>query len=168
MSRQDPHTALHKATYRKFIAGGVLLAVVALVIAGVAVARVRRHAGDIDAGSSVAASAEGVASADPVSVGEDSTMPEKVVAATDAAGPVEPPARPVVLTAESARPPKALASAAATSSRSAECWTTAGNADPTNGEISGARGLPDQVAYFKSRGHGTPCPPIARAVSESP
>ena len=97
-------------------------------------------------------------------------MPAEVIPAEEAAARVEPVAKPAPK-AEPAAPSKALASAVVTSRGVAECATTmtAGvNADPTNGEISGASGLPDQVTYFKPRGHRTPCPSLARSATESP
>ena len=48
----------------------------------------------------------------------------------------------------------------------AECATaitTAVNVDPTDGEISGTTGLPDQVSYFKARVKGG-CRSVARTA----
>ena len=65
-----------------------------------------------------------------------------------------------------APPSKALASAVAKSKQVAECATaitTAVNVDPTDGEISGTTGLPDQVSYFKARVKGG-CRSVARTA----
>jgi len=57
--------------------------------------------------------------------------------------------------------------ASAAAKRVADCATmvasAAVNIDPTNGEISGSTGLPDQVSYFKAKGRKAQCAPLARA-----
>jgi hypothetical protein len=67
--------------------------------------------------------------------------------------------------AVTALPSKALAASTGAAKRVAECATrvaTAANVDPTDGEISGMTGLPDQVSYFKAKGRkAAQCRPLA-------
>ncbi len=70
---------------------------------------------------------------------------------------------PVTTAAAAAVPSKALAVSAGAAMRVAECAgvvTTAVNVDPTNGEIAGMTGLPDQVSYFKAKGRKPACRPL--------
>jgi hypothetical protein len=71
----------------------------------------------------------------------------------------ETPASPVAVV--TALPSKALAASTGAAKRVAECAamvaTAAVNTDPTNGEISGSTGLPDQVSYFKAKGRKAHC-----------
>ena len=75
-------------------------------------------------------------------------------------------ATPVAATAAvTALPSKALAASTGAAKRVAECATrvaAAVNVDPTDGEISGMTGLPDQVSYFKAKGRkAAQCRPLA-------
>jgi hypothetical protein len=76
----------------------------------------------------------------------------------------ETPAIPMAA-AVTALPSKALAASTGAAKRVAECATmvaTAVNIDPTDGEISGSTGLPDQVSYFKAKGRkAAQCRPLA-------
>jgi len=84
--------------------------------------------------------------------------------ATEVASLDEALGNPVTTAAAAAMPSKALAVSAGAAKRVAECAgvvTTVVNVDPTNGEIAGMTGLPDQVSYFKAKGRKAPCRPLA-------
>ena len=86
------------------------------------------------------------------------TLATEVASFDDALG------NPVATAAAVAMPSKALAVSAGAAKRVAECAgvvTTVVNVDPTNGEIAGMTGLPDQVSYFKAKGRKAPCRPLA-------
>ena len=86
------------------------------------------------------------------------TLATEVVSLDEALG------NPVATAAAVAVPSKALAVSAGAAKRMAECAgvvTTVANADPTNGELAGMTGLPDQVSYFKAKGRKAACSPLA-------
>jgi len=119
----------------------------------------------------------------------NATIVAKATTTADAAAPVsaaptvqvEPPATAEILAlhetlaapvaAVTALPSKALAASTGAAKRVAECATmvaTAVNVDPTNGEISGTTGLPDQVSYFKTKGRkAAQCRPLARPTASA-
>ena len=84
--------------------------------------------------------------------------------ATEVASLDEALGNPVATAAAVAVPSKALAVSAGAAKRMAECAGVvipAVNVDPTNGELAGMTGLPDQVSYFKAKGRKAPCNPLA-------
>jgi len=98
----------------------------------------------------------------PVSAPREMPLPT-----VETVGQADPPATPVPAAAP-APPSPALASSAGSPERLGECaatMTSAVNADPTAGEISGATGLPDQVTYFKPRGKSPSCPSLASTIA---
>jgi len=189
---QDGRRPQRKMKYRNVVPGLALLAALATVMAGVTAVRLGFVAVEIKRGPRLtgaepvarpveppratvtppapAASARSRVRHDPrltsanivltVHVPASSTPQAPALDATPAS-----PAKPA--TVMTALPGKALAASTGAAKRVADCATmvasAAVNIDPTNGEISGSTGLPDQVSYFKAKGRKAQCAPLARA-----
>jgi len=180
MEHEGEHKVRRRTRYRDPMAGLVVLTLLALVMLGVIAVQLRLITVEVRLGPRLRATAARVTSVSTAAA-ESRVVPVKApkvvkpvipVAAVDAADSGDAPAAPdSPLTAArnkvlEAPPSKALASAVAKSKQVAECATaitTAVNVDPTDGEISGTTGLPDQVSYFKARVKGG-CRSVARTA----
>jgi len=172
--------------YRNVIPGLALLAALATVMAGVTAVRLGFVAVEIKRGPRLSGAEPVVKPAEPPRVTVTTPAPAaptrprarqdmrltsaNIVLATHVVPSTTPeapaldetpasPAKPApVMTA---LPSKALAASTGAAKRVAECATmvasAAVNIDPTDGEISGSTGLPDQVSYFKAKGRKAHC-----------
>jgi len=178
VSREGEPKLRRRTRYRDPMAGLVVLTLLALVMFTVIAVQLRLVTVEVRLGPRLRATAAQATSVSAAAA-EPRVTPVKAprvtkpllpVAAVDAVDSGDAPlvaetpvtaARNKVL---AAAPSKALASAVAKSKQVAECATaitTAVNVDPTEGEISGTTGLPDQVSYFKARVKGG-CRSVAR------
>lgn len=171
------------ARYRDPLAGLIVITLAVLLLLGITAVRLRLVSVEVKLGARLTEPAMAVeAPATPVKPARSTS---KKVAAL--AKPVIAPVAAELTAAESAPtliadgvdtasvvpvaapaapPSKALASAVSTSKKLAQCATTVtpvSNVDPTDGEISGMTGLPDQVSYFKARAKA--CASVARTAT---
>jgi hypothetical protein len=185
MEQHDGRRARRRAPrYSNVLPGIALLAALAVLMLGVAAVRLGFVAVDVRLGARLSggAATTSVALATPIT--EKAAGPKRArpwrrarvvddaaaaaarveTLATEAALLDEALGSPVSTAAAAAVPSKALAVSAGAVKRVAECAgvvTPAGNQDPTNGEIAGMTGLPDQLNYFKARGRKPACHPLA-------
>jgi hypothetical protein len=183
---QDSRRPQRKMKYRNVVPGLALLAALATVMAGVTAVRLGFVAVEIKRGPRLTGAGPVARPAEPPRVTvtppapaaparprvrQDTRLTSASIVLTAHVPPSstlqappldEAPASPAkpapVITA---LPGKALAVSTGAAKRVAECATmvasAAVNIDPTNGEISGSTGLPDQVSYFKAKGGKTHC-----------
>jgi hypothetical protein len=162
--------------YRNVIPGLALLAALATVMAGVTAVRLGFVAVEIKRGPRLSGAEPVARAAEPPRVTVTTPAPaaparprvRQDTRLTSANIVLAAPASPVApATVITALPSKALAASTGAAKRVAECATmvasAAVNLDPTDGEISGSTGLPDQVSYFKAKGRKAQCPPLARS-----
>lgn len=154
MEHHGPGKGRRKAQYRDPLAGLIVITLAALVLLGVIAVRLRLVAVHVTLGARVT---ERAARTEPLAA--------PVKAPRSTSRKVAALAKPVLAPA-AVEPAAALASAVSTSKKLAHCATAVapvGNVDPTNGEISGTTGLPDQVSYFKARAKA--CASVARTAT---
>jgi len=189
MEQQAGRRPKRKTTqYSNVVPAIALLAGLALMMIGLTAVRLGFVAVEVKLGPRLSGAATTAAVAKPVlekPVAQKTVAPKLTPAlrrartveetVTDAAAKVETLAtevasldealgNPVATAAAVAVPSKALAVSAGAAKRMAECAgvvTTVANVDPTNGELAGMTGLPDQVSYFKAKGRKAACSPLA-------
>jgi hypothetical protein len=180
---QDSRRPRRKMKYRNVIPGLALLAALATVMAGVTAVRLGFVAVEIKRGPRLTGAEPVARPAEPPRVTVTppaSTAPARprtrqdtrltsanIVLAAHVQPSITPqapaldetPASPAAVV--TALPGKALAASTGAARRVAECATmvasAAVNIDPTDGEISGSTGLPDQVSYFKAKSRKARC-----------